>query len=124
MHVAFADQPDPSESWEDRWGTPEKGLVTSWLRGIEMRHADNPAADAAAAGELPVLPWVGGCAKRLKNIYKLGSLNYLAMWQGLRHQDLSIDLELGATLECSRTGMIVTFTGDSSKLFSAASEEG
>jgi hypothetical protein len=70
---------------------------------------------------LPSLPWVGG-GKAIKAGKRVGALHYLAMWQGLRSEDLSIDLSAGATRTCTLTGMVVTFTGDTSAIWKAAGE--
>lgn len=55
---------------------------------------------------------------------KYGSLLYLAMWQGMREEDLCINFIEGATLVCARTGVKVFFTADLSKLDADASEDG
>ena len=38
-----------------------------------------------------------------------GTLEYLAQWQGLRGQDLDINLEIGIIHICDRTGQWVSF---------------
>jgi hypothetical protein len=55
--------------------------------------------------------------QRLHNAQKMGSftLNYLAQWQGLRGQDLDIDLSQEPELICSKTGMKVIYTRDVKK---------
>lgn len=116
-------EPDMNPSgatWEERWGTVEAGLRTSWRRGLEKAFADPDLADLALRGELPSLPWVGGCPKRLKNLKKTGAMNYLAMWQGLRGEALDIDPAVDRTVTCTRTGMMVTFTSDVGRLFASA----
>ena len=105
------DQPPASpSSFKELWEGPDKGLIGCWLRGIEKASQDLDLAAKAKADELPVLAWKGGVERRLKTGFKLGSLNYLATWQGLRGEDLNIDLEAEVDLRCSRTGMLVTFT--------------
>ena len=47
---------------------------------------------------------------------KFGSLQYLATWQGLRQQDLCINVEEETTLTCTRSLIVVTFTPDLRKL--------
>lgn len=47
---------------------------------------------------------------------KYGSIFYLAMWQGLRGEDLQIDLAQESQRVCSRTGVTVIFTSDLAKL--------
>ncbi|AMO73909.1 hypothetical protein PcP3B5_03970 [Pseudomonas citronellolis] len=54
--------------------------------------------------------------KRLKKPEKFGSFRYLAEWQGLRGEDLHIDLAKELSLVCSATGMTVVFTSDLAKL--------
>ncbi len=46
---------------------------------------------------------------------KFGSFKYLAQWQGLRGEDLLIDVRSEITLSCNHTGMITTFTPDQEK---------
>ncbi|SDT49312.1 hypothetical protein [Pseudomonas prosekii] len=63
------------------------------------------------------------CVSRsLKKLEKYGSLKYLAQWQGLRGEDLDIDLTVEKALTCSRTKMVVTFTPDRTKYFNQMAE--
>ena len=61
--------------------------------------------------------WVGkgGVDKKLKIKEKYGSLYYLAQWLGLRGDDLSIDTSKEIELTCTKTGMKIIYTNDSSK---------
>ncbi|KUG22011.1 hypothetical protein ASZ90_008212 [hydrocarbon metagenome] len=59
--------------------------------------------------------WKGGVEKRLKIVEKYGTLNYLAEWQGLRGEDLNIDLSEEREIICSKTGMKVIYTGNVEK---------
>ena len=112
-----------SSIWEERWEGPDRGIVASWLRGIE-KAAESPAlAGAALGGELPVLPWKGGVAKKIKAKGKIGSHLYLAMWTGLRGQDLDLDTEEEVEMTCTRTSVTVTFTHDVDKLKQALPED-
>jgi len=52
---------------------------------------------------------------------KFGSLNYLATWQGLRGEDLHIDVENEVSVACTRTRVLVTFTPDLAKLDTGSS---
>jgi hypothetical protein len=114
------DQPPALPSaFAELWQGPDKGLIGCWLRGIEKAAQDPDLAAKAKAGELPVLAWKGGVEKRLKTGFKLGCLNYLATWQGLRGEDLNIDLEAEVDLRCSRTGMLVTFTPSLERLMAS-----
>lgn len=66
-------------------------------------------------------PWDGRevLLKKIKKKHKFGTLYYLAKWQGLRGEDLDVDLESEPEHVCTRTGLIVTFTGDSNKYMDA-----
>ncbi|MDQ0571065.1 hypothetical protein QFZ42_002899 [Variovorax paradoxus] len=123
VECSFSSAPSQGESWSERWGGPDKGLICSWLRGIEKAKESPELAGQASRGELPSLPWVGG-GKAIKAGKRVGALHYLAMWQGLRGDDLNIDLVAGATRTCTLTGMAVTFTGDASAIWKAAGEPG
>jgi hypothetical protein len=68
------------------------------------------------------LGWKGGVSRSLKKLEKYGSLKYLAQWQGLRGEDLDVDLSEERTLTCSRTRMVVTFTPDQAKYFNQVTE--
>ncbi len=80
-----------------------------------MRQREPELAQRAENGELPVLVWKGGVEKKIKKREKYGTLNYLAQWQGLRGEDLNIDLSEELELICSKTGMKVIYTGDVKK---------
>jgi hypothetical protein len=76
---------------------------------------DPSLAAQAANGQLVVLPWKGGVEKAIKAKQKFGTLYYLAMWQGLRGEDLNLDPAEEVVLNCTKTGMAVVFTGDMAK---------
>lgn len=99
-------------NWDDRWTGEDAGLITCWERGREMRHEFPSVAEDATSGQLVVLPWKGGVEKAIKKKHKYGTFNYLAMWQGLRNQDLDLDTSKEISLVCSVTGMEVVFTSD------------
>ena len=103
-------------SWHERWEGDDKGLITCWEVGRRFRKSKPELAEKAKRGELPTLGWKGGTDKKLKLNNKFGSLNYLAQWQGLRGEDLNINISDEVTLTCSKTGMVVTYTPDISKL--------
>ena len=44
--------------------------------------------------------------------HSIGSLNYVAMWQGLRGEDLDIDSAQGAVHTCTATGFVLTYYFD------------
>ncbi|MCX7426973.1 MAG: hypothetical protein NTW96_15270 [Planctomycetia bacterium] len=102
-------------SWDECWTGPDKGLITCWEVGRELKEKEPELAERAKNGELPVLGWKGGVEKRIKAKHKYGSLCYLAQWLGLRGDDLDIDLSEERELICSRTGMKVIYTGDVTK---------
>lgn len=103
------------DEWDRRWRGPDRGTIASWERGREMARSDPSLARRARDGELMVLPWKGGAEAHIKAGWKYGTLQYLAMWQGLRGDPLQIDLDGETTLVCSRTGMKFIYTGDSTK---------
>lgn len=102
-------------SYDERWNGEDKGLITCWEVGRNNRARDPELVIKVEKNELPVLLWKGGVEKPLKKNEKYGSLNYLAHLQGLRGENLDIDLTREVTLQCSRTKMFVTYTSDSSK---------
>ncbi len=96
-------------SWEEMWQASDRGLVISWERG-RMKSLENPElAKRCLNGELPVLPWKGGVDKSIKG-KKYGSLLYLAMWQGLRNEDLNVDMSNEVTLICTKSNVQVTYS--------------
>jgi len=101
--------------WDERWNAEDGGLIACWERGREKRLEDPALAAQAAGGQLVVLPWKGGVEKVIKKKQKFGTLFYLAMWQGLRGEDLNIDFAEEIALSCATTGMAVVFTGDIAK---------
>lgn len=101
--------------WEERWNAEDNGLIACWERGREKRLEDPLVAAHAVEGQLVVLPWKGGVEKVIKKKRKFGTLYYLAMWQGLRDEDLNIDTAEETVLKCAATGMDVVFTSDMEK---------
>lgn len=101
--------------WNTLWKSEDQGLVACWERGREKAREDPTLAVRARARHLLVLPWKGGHEKATKVRLKYGSLNYLAMWQGLREEDLNIDVNIEVLLTCGATGMLTVFTGDQKK---------
>jgi hypothetical protein len=78
--------------------------------GRLKRVEETDLATRAEKGELMPLVWKGGVDKKLKLDRKPGTLNYLAMWQGLRGDDLNIDVDGETSVVCSRTGQCVVFS--------------
>jgi hypothetical protein len=97
------------------WSASDKGLIKCWEVGRKRAEAEPELAAQCQNGELPVLGWKGGVSRQLLKLEKFGSLKYLAQWQGLRGEDLNIDLTAEKELTCTKTTMIVTFTPDHTK---------
>jgi hypothetical protein len=97
-------------SWRETWRGPDDGLIFCWERGREERVNRPEDAARAEKGELIVLVWKGGIRKKLKADKIPGTLSYLATWQGIRGEDLDIDLEGERIIVCSRTGQAVMFS--------------
>ena len=104
-----------SRRWEELWAGPDQGLIACWERGRELAAALPESAEKARGGHLIPLVWKGGIESPTKVKKKVGTLFYLAMWQGLRGDDLDIDIGDEVTLTCAATGVRVTFTGDLAK---------
>jgi len=102
-------------SFEERWNGPDNGLITCWEVGRIKRITSPDLAECAIHGELPVFGWKGGVEKKIQKKEKYGSLNYLALWQGLRNEDLDIDPTEEREIICAKTGMKVVYTSDTSK---------
>ena len=116
-HHIFRSIAEPKRSnlsWDKTWKGADKGIIACWERGREKAKEDMELAECARRGELPILVWKGGVDKKIKT-KKYGTLQYLAQWQGLRGEDLDIHMNKEVNIVCSRTGMPVTFTADTSK---------
>jgi hypothetical protein len=94
------------------WNGEDQGLITSWETGRDKAKSDPGLATRAKNGELVMLGWKGGVEKVLKTKNKYGGLLYVAMWQGLRGENLDIDLSSEIKMTCSRTGVPVTYTSN------------
>jgi len=103
-------------TWDKRWKGHDKGLITCWEVGRELAQKKPELAERARNNELPILGWKGGVNKKVST-KKYGSLNYLAQWQGLRGDDLNIDISQEYKLICSKTNMLVIYTNETKKLF-------
>jgi len=115
IHIPILESIREGLSWEERWRGTDKGLIACWEVGRERSKKESELADRAKNGELPILGWKGGVDRAIQKKSKYGTLRYLALWQGLRGEDLSIDLSEEITITCTRTGMSVTYTDDASK---------
>ena len=116
IHASIENPPERSDDFDERCNGPDEGLINSWLSGIEFSQREPALSIKAKAGELPVLPWKGGVEKTIKRKDKVGALQYLAAWQGLRGDDLNVELGSEVVMTCTRTGVVVTFTGELQKL--------
>ena len=106
-------------TWDELWNGKDKGLIACWEVGRELREKEPGLASRAERGELPVLGWKGGVGKETKKGEKYGTLSYLAQWQGLRGEDLNVNLSQEPELVRTKTGMRVIYTGDLKKYGSA-----
>ena len=112
-------------AWEETWTGEDAGLIYCWEKGIEMSFESPNKAEKALNGELLILSWRGGVRKKLKdkeedgvtieNI-KRGTFNYLATWQGLRGEDLNIDVTKKLFMVCSKYNQKVVFKPKKFKL--------
>lgn len=103
-------------NWREIWQGADCGFIYCWEIGRRRALAEPCLAEACLVGNLPLLGWKGGVTKLLKKPEKFGSYRYLAEWQGLRGEDLDIDLSKEERLVCSATGMTIVFTADLEKL--------
>lgn len=116
IHRSVNEPERTSLDWSETWQGPDRGLIKCWETGRALSLQNPDLAERCKANELPALNWKGGVARQLKKKEKFGALQYLAQWQGLRGDDLHIDLEAEVTLTCTKTAMVITYTGDLSKL--------
>jgi len=103
-------------AWDEAWKSDDQGLIKAWEAGRLLQRTSPELADVARKDELPILPAKGGAESSLKAGTKFGSMWYLAMWQGLRDDDLHAPTEGEVSMTCSRTGVKVTYTWDTGKL--------
>ena len=81
IHQSIKEPIGREMEYKDRWEHPVRTLIFSWDNGRKMVAKQPDLAKRAKTGELVELPW------------RRGSWHYLAMWQGLRGEDLNIDPE-------------------------------
>ena len=115
LHRAITIPIRKAATWNERWSADDRGLIACWERGRENRVEDPALAALASEGQLVLLPFKGGVERAIKQKQKFGTLFYLAMWQGLRGEDLNIDPTQELILNCTFTGMAVVFTNDAAK---------
>lgn len=111
--------PTLGSSWEERQEGPDRGLISAWLGGFSLAREQPALVAAAQKDELPVLPFRGGLDRAIKVKNKVGALQYIAMWHGLRGENLRIDPSQELQKTCSRTHVTVTFTSDITKLLAS-----
>ena len=109
--------------YDTLWNGPDQGLIISWERGREKAIEDPELSARAKNGELVILGWKGGVDKPLKTKAKYGGLLYVAMWQGLRGENLDIDLTQEIKMTCTRTGVPVTYTSNLALLSQSTDDE-
>ena len=97
-------------SASEYWLAEDRGLIKCWELGRKYSVTRPAFAASAKRGELPLWNFKGGVEKPLKNPLKYGSFRYLAMWQGLRNEDLDIDPTRKVEMTCSRTGVKMILT--------------
>lgn len=115
IYRSFTEPIRENLSWEETWRQEDKGLIKNYEVGKTLGIKHPELSKKAKRGELPVLGYKGGTDIVLKLKNKIGALNYLAQWQALRGEDLSIDTEQEIVLTCTKTNIEVTFTWDMEK---------
>ena len=123
IHRSIAEPIRLNPSWEVCWRGMDQGLIACWERGREKGSEDPDLAAKARSGQLVMLPWKGGIKKITKKKEKVGTFFYLAMWQGLRGEDLNIDTITEPVLTCTGTKMTVVYTNDFAKYANVDSED-
>lgn len=116
IYRSFSEPDRENLTWEQTWRQEDKGLIKNYEVGRAIAIKEPDLAEKAKRGELPILIYKGGVEKTLKKKEKIGALNYIAIWQALRGEDLNIDMDEEMVLTCSKTKVRVTFTMDLEKL--------
>jgi len=112
LHRPISEPIRENLSWEELWKGVDEGLIYCWERGRQLQQEQPELATRAKEGELVMLWWRGGVEEKILG-EKVGTLAYLATWQGLRGDDLKIDTLSSHSLVCSRTNQKVTYRFDS-----------
>lgn len=99
-------------TWHERWDRDDNGLIACWENGRELAMKNPEMAANAKNGVLIRFGWTGGVSQKLKTDVFHGSLFYLAKWQGLRGDDLDIDVDGDTYLECTKTGQVVKYNSN------------
>lgn len=115
IHRSIEELIRENPTWEEKWRGPDKGLIIAWEVGRKSSETEPELSIRAKNGELPATGWKGGVEKKIKKKEKYGTQRYLAEWQGLRGENLDIDITKEQVLTCSKTGMTVVYTDDIEK---------
>jgi hypothetical protein len=116
IHRSITEPVRTGLSWDECWKGDDGGLIISWEVGRQLRQQQPDLAAQAERGELPPLDWKGGVEKpRKSKAPKYAGHFYLAMWQGLRGEDLDVDPSVETQMVCARTGVKVIYTNDLAK---------
>ena len=115
LHRSISQPIRESLNWSERWEGPDQGLIWCWERGRQLRVERPELAIRVDEGELVILGWKGGVERRQanrkqSNSKKPGTLKYLAMWQGLRAEDLDLALDDERVIVCTKSGQAVAFS--------------
>lgn len=102
-------------STQERLYAEDEGLIDYWETGRKWAAKHPLIAEKAKLGELVPLPWKGGFEKKIAAKFKYGTYRYLAMWQGLRGDNLNIDTDADVSFNCAKYGTTVIFTHDLEK---------
>lgn len=98
---------------DQKWRGEDRGLILCWEQGRLLSDTQPKLAKRALKGELPMLSYKGGVKRNPKKKKKNGSLCYLAQLQGLCGNDLDINLADTYVLQCTRTGVKVSYSLES-----------
>ena len=102
-------------SWDALWNGEDQGLIAAWEAGRVLASTRPDLSRLVLAGQFPTLPWKGGFDQAPKAKIRYGTLLYLAMWLGLRGEDLLLDTDQETTRVCPLSGLRITFTADPSR---------
>lgn len=111
-----------------RGEVPRLGLRAPRLDGQPLEPEWEELLEGKPAGKKkpPQEPvgWTGGVPKDFKQKKRYATFRYLAQWQGIRGDDLDINLAKEPQIVCSLTGVRVIFTTDLVKLGKKKKEPG
>lgn len=100
-------------STAELWLAEDNGIIACWERGREVALEQPDMAQQARDGVLMILPWKGGVERKLQGkAPKVGTYRYVAMWQGLRGENLDVDTGTETVMTCTTFGQEVLYTDD------------